>query len=184
MHLYEFEAKRLLAKHGIPIPASAVAESPADVERAASAIGFPVVLKAQVLARALARKSGVASVANPAEARRAAEALLELDDGRRKPRGILVEKKIAGSKECSLAVTYDGTLKRPVLAAADRGGALEEIAEQDPDRVVRRHFSALLPFSDYLAKEVARALGLKGADLTGVTTIVARLAQLFLKYDL
>ena len=53
MHFYEFEAKRLLAKHGIPIPESTSAETPADVERGAAAIGFPVVLKAQVLARAL-----------------------------------------------------------------------------------------------------------------------------------
>jgi succinyl-CoA synthetase beta subunit len=184
MHFYESEAKRLLAKHGIPVPESASAETPAEVERAASAIGFPVVLKAQVLARALARTSGVTAAASPAEARREAEALLQLDDGRRKPRGVLVEKRLAGSKEYSLAVTYDGTRKRPVMAAADRSGGIEEIAEQTPDRVARRHFSALLPFSDYLAKELVQALGLKGADLTAVTAIVARLAQLFLKYDL
>jgi succinyl-CoA synthetase beta subunit len=184
MHFYEFEAKRVLAKHGIPIPESAPAGTPADVESAASAIGFPVVVKAQVLARALARTSGVAPAASAAEARRAAETLLRLDDGRRKPKGILVEQRIAGLKEYSLAVTYDGTRKRPVMAAADRGGGIEEIAEEHPDRVVRRHFSALLPFSDYLAKELAQALGLKGADLTAVTAIVSRLAQLFLKYDL
>ena len=52
MRFYEFEAKRLLAKHGIPIPESRAAESAADAERAASAIGYPVLLKAQVLARA------------------------------------------------------------------------------------------------------------------------------------
>src|SRR5215467_12693825 len=98
MHFYEFEAKRLLAKHGIPIPESSFAEKAADIERVASAIGFPVVLKAQVLSRSLSRTRGVASAASPAEARRAAAALLELDDGRRKPKGILVEKKTAGSK--------------------------------------------------------------------------------------
>src|SRR5206468_8842922 len=67
MHFYEFEAKRLLAKHGIPIPESRSAETPVEVERAASAIGFPVVLKAQVLSRALARTSGVTPAASPAE---------------------------------------------------------------------------------------------------------------------
>jgi succinyl-CoA synthetase beta subunit/citryl-CoA synthetase large subunit len=184
MHFYEFEAKRVLAKHGIPIPQSASAETPPEVERAASEIGFPVVLKAQVLSRGLAQTSGVKPVAGPAEARQAAEALLQLDDGRRKPKSIFVEKRIAGSKEYSLAVTYDGARKLPVMAAADRGGSIDEIAEKHPDRVARRHFSALLPFSDYLAKELVHALGLKGADLTAVTAIVSRLAQLFLKYDL
>ena len=114
MHFYEFEAKRLLAKHGIAIPESRSAETPAEVERAASTIGFPVVLKAQVLSRALARTSGVTPAASPAEARRAAEALLELDDGRRKPNGILVEKKVSGSKEYSLAPPCFGPRSAPM----------------------------------------------------------------------
>ena len=40
------------------------------------------------------------------------------------------------------------------MAAADVAGNIDEIAEKHPDRVARRHFSALLPFSDYLAKEL------------------------------
>ena len=88
MHFYEFEAKRVLAKHGIPVPAERHRrETPAEVERAASEIGFPVVLKAQVLSRGLAQTSGVKPVAGPAEARQAAEALLQLDDGRSQAEG-------------------------------------------------------------------------------------------------
>ncbi len=70
------------------------------------------------------------------------------------------------------------------MAAADLAAASTRSRSKHPDRVARRHFSALLPFSDYLAKELVQALGLKGADLTAVTAIVSRLAQLFLKYDL
>jgi succinyl-CoA synthetase beta subunit/citryl-CoA synthetase large subunit len=83
-----------------------------------------------------------------------------------------------------VAVTYDGIRKLPVMIAADRAGNIEEIAESHPGRVARRHFSALLPFSDYRAKELASTLGLRGPELTALTGIVSRLARLFLQYDL
>lgn len=184
MRFYEFEAKQLLAKHGIPIPRSGTAQSSSEAERLASEIGCPVVLKAQVISPAALKAAAARTAESPAQAKQAAEKLLQIDDGGRKPKGVLVEKKPAAVKEFSLAVTYDGTAKRPVMIASDMAGNVDEIAETHPDRVVRRHFSALLPFSDYLAKELVSALGLKGADVTRLTPIVSRLAQLFLEYDL
>ena len=182
MRFYEFEAKKMLAKHGIPSVPGRLAASAAEAERIASELGGPVVVKAQVISPAALRAGAVKTAGNAAEARAAAEALLALDDGGRKPSGVLVEKKIAPS--VSLAVTYDGTRKRPVVAASTLAGNIDTIADEHPDRVVRRHFSALLPFSDYLAKELVNSLGLKGADSTAFTPVVSRLAQLFLRYDL
>jgi succinyl-CoA synthetase beta subunit/citryl-CoA synthetase large subunit len=183
MRLYEFEAKRLLAKHGIPIPQGGLAATAADAERLATEIGSPVVVKAQTLSRRDAADA-VKTADRPAGAREAAAELLRLDDGGRKPRGVLVERKTIGGRTIGLAVTYDGIRKLPVMIAGAGGGNVEEIAEKDPDRVKRRHFSALLPFSDYRAKELVAAVGLTGADLTRATAIVTRLARLFLQYDL
>ncbi|MFI5365136.1 MAG: ATP-grasp domain-containing protein [Candidatus Binatia bacterium] len=184
MRFYEFEAKRLLGKHAIPIPQSGIAPTAADAERLAAEIGCPVVVKAQVISPKALKAGAVKSAASPAEAKQAAEQLLQLDDGGRKPKGLLIEKRPAATKEYALGVTYDGIAKKPVIIASDMAGNVDEIADAHPDRVVLRHFSALFPFSDYLAKELVSALGLKGADLTRMTPIVARLAQLFLKYDL
>ena len=110
--------------------------------------------------------------------------LLELDGGGRKPKGVLVQKKPPAAAEYNLSVTYDGLRKLPVMTASSMAGNVEAIADEHPDRVVRRHFSALLPFSDYLAKELVADLGLVGPDLTRMTAIVSRLARLFLRYDL
>ena len=52
MRFYEFEAKRLLGKHGIPVPESGIAQTAAEAEKLASELGCPVVLKAQVLSPA------------------------------------------------------------------------------------------------------------------------------------
>jgi succinyl-CoA synthetase beta subunit len=184
MRFYEFEAKRLLGKYGIPVPQSGLAHTAAEAERLASEIGCPVVVKAQVISPKALKAGAAKSAASPSQAKQAAEQLLKIDDGGRPPKGLLIEKRPAARKEYSLGVTYDGIAKRPVMIASDMAGNVDEIADAHPARVVRRHFSALLPFSDYLAKELASALGLKGAELTRATPIIARLAQLFHACDL
>ncbi len=184
MRFYEFEAKKVLAKHGIPVPPGGVAASAADAERIATEVGCPVVLKAQVISPAAIKAGATKTAESPAEARKEAERLLQMDDGGRKPKGILVEKKPRVAAEFSLSVTYDGVRKLAVMTAASMSGNVEDIADKHPERVVKRHFSALLPFSDYTAKELVSSLGLGGSDLTRVSAIASRLAQLFLQYDL
>lgn len=184
MRFYEFEAKHILSKRGIPVAQGEVAKTADQAEKIASEIGCPVVLKAQVLSPALIKAGAVTSAATPAEAKQLAAKLLDLDDGGRKPNGVLVQAKPATAGEFSVAITYDGTAKKPLMAAAPVSGNIEDIAEAQPDSVVRRHFSALLPFSDYTAKELVAGLGLSGSDLNRMTAVVSRLARLFLDYDL
>jgi len=183
MRFYEFEAKQLLKKHGIPLVQSEVIRTADEAQKVASSIGGPVILKAQVIAPGLGAAS-VRKAADPAGARAAAAELLELDDGGRKPNGILVEARPIGEAAYSLSFTYDGTTKRPVVSASDMAGKIDDLADAHPERIVRRHFSALYPFSDYIAKELAKSLHLGGSDLNRMTRIVSGLARLFLKYDL
>jgi len=184
MRFYEFEAKHILAKRGIPVNQGEVAKTAADAERIASELGGSVTLKAQVLSPALIKSGARASADSPASAKQEAERLLAADDGGRGPHGVLVEPAREAQAEYSIAVTYDGTAKQPVMAAAAAAGNIEDLSDEHPERVVRRHFSALLPFSDYLAKELVAGLGVTGPDLNRMTAIVARLARLFLDYDL
>ena len=183
MRFYEFEAKQLLQKHRIPLVQSELAKTPDDVERIASGIGGTVILKPQAIAPGVAASS-MREAADPAAAKAAATELLGLDDGGRKPNGILVEARPTGEAAYSLSFTYDGTTKRPVVAASDMAGKIDDLGDTHPDSIVRRHFSALYPFSDYIAKELAKSLGLTGNDLKRMTRIVSGLARLFLEYDL
>ncbi|MGB8223051.1 MAG: ATP-grasp domain-containing protein [Polyangiales bacterium] len=183
MRFYEFEAKQLLKKHGIPLVQSELVQTADEASKHASKIGGPVILKAQVIAPGLAAAS-VRETADPAGAKAAAAELLGLDDGGRKPRGVLVEARPVSDAVYSLSFTYDGTSKRPVVAASNMAGKIDDLGDIHPERIVRRQFSALYPFSDYIAKELAKSLSLGGSDLTRMTRIVAGLARLFLKYDL
>ena len=183
MRFYEFEAKQLLQKHGIPLVQSELAKTADEAAKVASDIGGSVILKAQAIAPGLAAAS-MREASDQAGAKAAATELLGLDDGGRKPNGILVEARPAGEAVYSLSFTYDGTTKRPVVAAADMAGKIDDLGDTHPERIVRRHFSALYPFSDYLAKELAKSLALEGNDLKRMTRIVSGLARLFLDYDL
>jgi succinyl-CoA synthetase beta subunit len=185
LRFYEFEAKRLLAKHGIPVPRAKLAQTAEEAERFAAEISGPVAIKAQVLWRERSKAGVVKFAKDAAEAKTIAKELLDLELRGRKPNGVLVEEKLAFTEEFALAVSYDGVKKLPLMIATDRGGQnIEDSAERYPDRVRRRHFSALLPHSDYRAKELVSSLGLKGTELVRLTAIVSRLADILLRYDL
>src|SRR5205814_5137002 len=82
-------------------------------------------------------------------------------------------------------VVWAGVRKRPVMLFSDMGGIdIEEVAEQHPDHVARAHFSTIRPFSDWQAKQLIASLGVTGSALNRLTPILARLARLFLQYDM
>ncbi|MEX2158430.1 MAG: ATP-grasp domain-containing protein [Dehalococcoidia bacterium] len=185
MRFYEFEAKRLLAMQGVPTPKGGVAATPEEAERIAKETGGPVVLKSQVLAGGRMKAGGVKFADTPAEAKQHAAAILKLEIRDQLPRGVLIEAKASVQQEYYLGVTYDALAKQPVAIFSDMGGIdIEEVAETHPAHVVKKHFSALLPFSDYTMKELIASLGISGSQLTSLTRIGTRLAQAFLNYDL
>jgi succinyl-CoA synthetase beta subunit len=183
VRFYEFETKRLLAKHGIGVPQGGRAATAADAEKLASEAGGPVVVKAQALFGGTA-KNAVRAAGNGADAKRAAEELLAATIAGRKPNGVLIEKTVTGAKSFALSFTYDGVKKVPVMMACTGAGNIDDILHSEPRRVVKRHFSALHPLSDYRAKELVAAVGVKGALVPKFTALVAKLSDVFLRYDL
>ncbi len=185
MRFYEFEAKTLLAREGVRLPAGGTAKTPAEAKRLAAELGGPVVLKSQVLSGGRMKAGGVKFADTPEEAADAAEAILKLPIRDQMPVCVSVEAKAAVAKEYYLGVTFDGIAKLPVMIFSDMGGIdIEQVAEEHPDHVAKRHFSTLTPFSDFEAKELVASLGIKGSELTAITGTVTRLVQAFLRYNL
>ncbi len=185
MRFYEFEAKRLLAKQGVPTPPGGVAATAEEAERIAADAGGPVVLKSQVLAGGRMKAGGVKFADSPADAKDAAAEILALEISGQLPRVVLVEAKAPIKHEYYLGVTYDALAKLPVAIFSDMGGIdIEEVAEQHPDHVAKQHFSSLMPFSDFKMKELIASLGIGGGQLTALTRVGSRIAQTFLQYGL
>ena len=186
MRFYEFESKQLFARRGIPLPTgSQVARTAHEAGRIATDIAAPTVLKSQVLSGGRMKAGGVLFADSPEEAETAAATILDLEINGHRPRGVLVESCQPVAQEYYLGITWDGIAKRPVMIFSDMGGIdIEEVAENFPERVAKRHFSTLLPFSDHKAKELISAVGVGGSDLNRLTRIAASLARLFQEFGL
>src|SRR5438309_1558357 len=131
------------------------------------------------------KAGGVQFADTPDHAAEHAGHVLELEIGGHMPRGVLVDSRAAVKHEYYAGVVWDGIRKRPVTLFSDMGGIdIEEVADQHPDHVARAHFSTLRPFSDWQAKQLIASLGVTGSALNRLTPIVARLARLFLRYDM
>ena len=101
------------------------------------------------------------------------------------PRGVLVDDRAPVKREYYAGVVWDGIRKLPVMLFSDMGGIdIEEVAEQHPEHLARAHFSTLRPLGDWRAKQLIASLGISGSALNRLTPIVARLARLFVAYDM
>lgn len=185
MRFYEYEAKAVLARNGVPVSKGGVAHTPDDAERIAREVGGDVVLKSQVLTGGRMKAGGVKFAATPTEARTHAEAILRLEINGQSPRGVLVEAKSAVRKELYAGVIYDAVAKLPVAIFSDMGGIdIEQVAEEHPEHVARAHFSTFQPFPEFRMKELVASLGISGNELGQLTRILSRLAQAFLAHGL
>src|ERR1700745_3693778 len=185
MRFFEYEAREIVRRAGIPVTDFGFATTPEEARTIAERIGEPTVIKSQVLSGGRMKAGGVKFADTPDEAAHHAEHILELEIGGHMPRGVLVDSRAAVRHEYYAGVVWDGLRKRPVMLFSDMGGIdIEQVAEEHPDHVARSHFSTRSPFSDWQAKQLIASLGVTGSALNRLTPILARLARLFLHYDM
>src|SRR4051795_3323232 len=167
MRFFEYESRQIVKRAGIPVTDFGFATSAGEAREAAERIAGPTVIKSQVLTGGRMKAGGVQFADTPDEAAEHAEAILKLEIGGHMPRGVLVDTRAEVKQEYYAGVVWDGIRKQPVMLFSDMGGIdIEEVAEQHPDHVGRHHFSNILPFGDYEAKEVVASVGLSGRQLT------------------
>jgi succinyl-CoA synthetase beta subunit len=185
MRFYEYEAREIVGRAGIPVTDYGFTREPAEAARIAQRIGGPVVVKSQVLSGGRMKAGGIRFADTPGEAERHARDVLELEINGQRPRGVLVDPRAQIKQEYFASVCWDGIRKRPVMLFSDMGGIdIEEVAEAHPDHVGRGHFSTILPLSDFQAKEVVASVGVSGSRLGRLVPILTCLAKLFLERDM
>jgi succinyl-CoA synthetase beta subunit len=185
MRFYEYEARKILDRAGIPMSRHGFAKTPEEAKQIAGGIGGPLVIKSQVLTGGRMKAGGVKFADTPEEAEKLAAEILELEINGHMPRGVLVDTRAQIKQEYYAGVTFDGVRKLPIMIFSDMGGIdIEEVAEQHPDRIARGHFSTILPLSDFRAKQVVSSLGISGSELNRLTPILSRLARLFVDYGM
>ncbi len=185
MRFYEYEAREIVRRAGIPVTEFGFATTPDEARAAAERIDGPTVIKSQVLSGGRMKAGGVQFADTPQEAAAHTVNVLKIEIGGQMPRGVLVDPKADVEQEYYAGVVWDGTAKQPVIIFSPIGGIdIEQVAEDQPDKVGRRHISNLLPLTGFEAKEVIASTGVSGSELNKLTPIVTRLAQLFIDNDM
>ena len=185
MRFYEYEAKALFRRHGLPLGSGEVVESAEAARSAFGRIDGPAVLKSQVLSGGRMKAGAVKFADTADEAAAHFDAIMPIVVKGETARSILIEEKSPVAHEYFVAITWDGRAKKPVLVFSDMGGIdIEEVAEKHPDHVSKTHFSSILPLTPRIAKEAIGATGVGGSALNRLTPIVFELMEIFLKYDL
>jgi succinyl-CoA synthetase beta subunit len=185
MRFFEYEARELVKRAGIPVTDYGFATTPQEAREIAVRIGEPVVIKSQVLTGGRMKAGGVQFADTPHEAAEKVGHVLALEINGHMPRGVLVDPKASVAQEYYAGVVWDAIRKQPVMLFSDMGGIdIEEVAERHPDHVGRGHFSNVLPLSDYQAKEVIASVGITGRRLNRLVPILTALARLFVERDM
>ncbi len=192
MKVHEFQAKELLARFGIPIPAGRVACNPEEAQSIAEAIGGnKFVVKAQIHAGGRGKGGGIKVSANPHEVARAAQSMLGmlLVTPQTGPQGrivkrVLVEQAKQIKKEFYLAITIDRQNCLPVLIASAAGGMeIEEVSAKQPELILQEHVDPLVGFQAFQGRNLAYQLGLTPALANQFVSICRSLVNLFLALD-
>src|SRR2546429_3466368 len=173
MRFFEYESRRMVELSGIPVTEYGFCTTAAEARAAAERIGGPTVIKSQVLTGGRMKAGGVKFADTPDEAEAHARDILPLEINGHEPRGVLVDPKADVDQEFYAGVVWDGIRKQPVIIFSPVGGIdIEQVAEEQPDKVGRRHFSNVLRLSEFQAKEVIASTGITGSDLNKLVPIV------------
>jgi succinyl-CoA synthetase beta subunit len=185
MRFFEYEAREVVKRAGIPVTDFGFTTDAAEAKQIAQRIGGSTVIKSQVLTGGRMKAGGVKFADTPEEAEQHAADILKLEINGHQPRGVLVDPKADVDQEFYAGVVWDGIRKQPVIIFSPVGGIdIEQVAEEQPDKVGRRHFSNILPLSEFQAKEVIASTGVTGSDLNKLVPIVTKLARLFVENDM
>ena len=184
MKLHEFQAKQVLARAGIAIPEGRVATTPAEAESAATALGLPVVVKAQVQIGGRGKAGGVKLAKAASEATTAAQAILGMDIRGFTVHRVYVEKAAQIAKELYLGITIDRDRRRAVVMLSTVGGMdIEQVAAAQPDKIARGWPDPLLGLQGYAARALCFEAGVPEAQRDAVAAIARSLYDVFRATD-
>lgn len=184
MDVHEYQAAQVLAAHGVPVNPGLLALTADEAAAAAAELGGTVAIKAQVHTGGRGKAGGIKLAHSPEEAKAAAEAILGMDI-----RGHLVSKVFVAKGADIAAEYYLGVvLDRPnrkilVMASAEGGVDIEEVAATHPEKIIRKLADPSLGFQDYQARELAFELGLPADKVNGFATIAKQLYETYVSTD-
>jgi succinyl-CoA synthetase beta subunit len=161
--LHEYQAKELLARYGVPVPAGKVAFTPEEAKAIAVSVGKMTVIKAQVHVGGRGKAGGVKLAKDANEAFDRASDILGMDIKGLTVKKVLVAEAVDIAKEYYCGLIVDRNVQSYTLMVSKEGGVdIEEVAANNPDAITRFAIDPIKGLRPFEAREVALKAGLEG----------------------
>ena len=183
MNLHEHQGKDLFREAGIPVPPGEVARTAAEAVAMAEGMGYPVVVKAQVLIGGRGKAGGVKVVKSPEDLSREAGRILGMDIRGHMVQKVLVTPSAEIEREFYAGIVLDRKAETPLLMVSPEGGIdIEEVARVSPEKILRLHLDGRgLP--DYRARAAARFLDERWPVRKQLARVLQGLARVYRERD-
>jgi succinyl-CoA synthetase beta subunit len=184
MDLLEYQGKQLFAKHGVPVPDGRPASTVAEAVAAGDELGYPVVVKAQVLIGGRGKAGGVKLAKDKSELEEHASAILGMDIRGFTVHELYIEKASEIAEEYYAAILLDRTARKPMAMLSRKGGMdIEAVAEEDPSAIAIVHIDPLLGFRDFYGRRLAFEAQIADDVVAPVGAMLGRLYETFVAED-
>jgi succinyl-CoA synthetase beta subunit len=182
--LFEYQARDLFEKHGVPVLQGRIADTPDEAEAAATAIGGTVVVKAQVKTGGRGKAGGVKVAHSPAEARQKAEEILGLDIKGHVVKRLMIAEGAKIAQEFYFSVLLDRSNRTFLsLCSVEGGMEIEQLAVERPDALAKIPVSAVTGIDKAMAMEIAKAGRFPEELIDSVSDVILKLYEVFVKED-
>jgi succinyl-CoA synthetase beta subunit len=192
MKIHEYQAKAILARHGVPVPRGETSSTAADAAAIARRLGTKVVVvKAQIHAGGRGKGGGVKLAKSPEDAEKLANAMLGMTlvthqtgpEGRLVSR-VLIEEGLQMQRELYLSIVLDRAAGKPVIMASAAGGMdIEEVAASTPEKIAKVYIEPGVGIVPFEARQLGFAIGLDGAQVNKFVKVVTALYDAYLATD-
>src|SRR5947209_11746623 len=192
MKIHEYQAKAILARHGVPVPRGETLSNASDAAAIARRLGTKiVVVKAQIHAGGRGKAGGVKLAKSAAEAAELAKSILgmklvtpQTGPGGRIVQRLLIEEGLDIKRELYLSILVDRAVAAPVVMASTAGGVeIEEVAHTNPELILRETVFPATGLQPYHARKLAFGLGLSGDAANAAGPFLQALYRTFIETD-
>ena len=184
MKIHEYQAKQVLAKYGVPVPAGQVCATAEEVERFAASLARPVVVKAQVHVGGRGKAGGIKVAKDALEAGEIARNMLGSKLKGLTVEKVLVEEALDIHREYYLGITIDRAARQNVIMVSSVGGVdIEEVAEKTPEKIAKLYVDPGTGLHDFQIRKVCYSAELDQAAIPSALKFLRALYDAYVAVD-
>jgi succinyl-CoA synthetase beta subunit len=182
--LFEYQARDLFAKHGVPVLAGEVIDTPEAAREVAERLGGRAVVKAQVKVGGRGKAGGVKLAADPADAVAKAEAILGMDIKGHTVHKVMLAQTADIVEEYYVSFLLDRTNRTFLAMASVEGGVeIEVVAEENPEALAKIPVDAIEGVTEAKAREIVEAAKFAPELHDQIVNVLKTLWKVFIEED-